>query len=204
VRAAAHQQALTAVVRAIAAEGSPACLLDTRATFLFGHEAWDQRALARGEGDGGSSLVGTSWLDRFACEAVRQRHADLLARALAPLGRAQLQVSERNTASTAELVSTRFEPVAPPGAAPLALKVVECTVRVRPVEEVYDVAHRPLDAYRATGGAPVQCPCCQRLRDPAEPERWDLVPELLDAAAAHLALCPLCAEPHYGDLPRIG
>jgi hypothetical protein len=44
----------------------------------------------------------------------------------------------------------------------------------------------------------VQCPCCRRLRDPAEAERWDLVPELLAPAApvAH-ALCELCAELHY-------
>jgi hypothetical protein len=106
-------------------------------------------------------------------------------------------VSEWNTPGRAALVATRLDPVVANGEA-IGVAVVRAVVRARPLEEVYEIVHRGVDAYRGTAGAVAQCPCCRRLRDRAEPARWDLVPELLaPAPPVEHVLCELCAELHY-------
>jgi hypothetical protein len=189
--------ALATAIRSLAAEKEPACLLDTRGTFLFVNEAWDRHASAAG-GTLGTAIIGTRWLDHLQGEEVRRAHEQLLARALTPPHpRSLVQVGEANTGTRAALLSTRFEPVLQHGE-PLGVRVVNTVVRERPIEEVYDVVHRPTDAYRQADGAIVQCSCCRRVQDPGEPERWDLVPELLQLpVASRHALCELCAELHY-------
>ncbi len=205
MRSAVHQNALSNVIRTLAAERSPACLVDTQGSFLFVNEAWDLRALAGGQDPStlGAALIGTSWLDRIRGDEARQRHAELLLRALRSRGprRAVVHVGEWNTPSTAALLSTRFEAVLVGGGEPIAVSVVHAIVRERPIAEVYEVVESPAERYRGDGGAVVQCSCCGRLQDPRDPERWDFVPSLLHASApaAH-AICQLCGELHYGPL----
>jgi hypothetical protein len=199
VRPAAHQTALSTVIRTLAAERSPACLLDIQGMFLFVNEAWDRQAT--GAGTESSALIGTSWLDHIDGEELRRRNADLFARALKLRGaspRALVQVGEANTATTAALLSTRFEPVLVHGSDAVAVSIVHTVVRERPIGDVYEVVHGPDERYRGARGEVTQCPCCRRLQDPSDPSRWVLVPELLSPAApvAH-TLCELCAELHY-------
>ncbi len=203
MRPAAHQTALATVIRNLAAERSPACLLDTQGTFLFVNEAWDRRAVEAGDLAGmGPSLIGTSWLDQLDGDEARRRHAELLERALRLRGAREriVQVGEANTATTAALLSTRLEPVLIHGAEPIAVSVVHTVVRERPIEQVYDVVHGPADRYRDSGGAVVQCSCCRRVLHPGEEARWDLVPELLaPPPPVKHSLCELCGELHYRE-----
>jgi hypothetical protein len=196
----AHQNALAVAIRHLAAEKSPACLLDASGTFLFVNDAWDRRAVDAGAEprDLGSSLIGTAWLDRVPPGEVRCRHALLLDEALRrPAARRRTQMGEANTATRAALVSTRFEPVLAQGSEPIGVAVVETVVRERPIEEVYDVAGRPAEAYLDASGRFTQCPCCRRVRDPGDPERWEVVPALVAARDGEPVLCELCVELHY-------
>ncbi len=197
-----HQQALATAIRALCTERQPACLLDTQGTFLFVNEAWDLQGVRLGRSCPGSSLIGTNWLEHVVGDRVKHRHAELLASALAPHRPRGplLQVCECNTATTATLVSTRFVPVVLGDEQPLAVKVVHTLARSRPIEEVYEVVHRPLEAYRRVDGVVRQCACCGRLGDPVEPGRWDLVPELLGVVpGAEEVLCELCSELHFAE-----
>lgn len=208
MRLAAHQNILATVIRGLASAKSPGCLLDSQGAFLFVNEAWDRHAVMNGGSPQclGAALIGTSWLDHIQGDEVRRIHAELLARALAaraPNPRPLIQVSESNTPTTAGLLSTRLEPVLQGGEA-LGVSIVHSTVRERPIEEVYDIVTRPADAYRDAQGEIVQCSCCRRVRDVAEPERWDFVPELLATPPRTLhAICELCAELHYRPLDAI-
>ncbi len=208
MRPAAHQNALATVIRGLAAEKSPACLLDTQGTFLFVNEAWDRHAIANGGAPAclGSSLIGTSWLGHIRGDEVRRLHASLLERALRSRGphpRPVIQVGESNTPTTAALLSTRLEPVLQ-GGEPLAISIVHSTVRERPIADVYELVDRLPEAYQDHLGEIVQCSCCRRVRDPAEPDRWDLVPALLAGPVrAAQELCELCGELHYGGVEHI-
>jgi hypothetical protein len=202
VRNVDHHSAIATAIRNLAAEKSSACLLDAQGTFLFVNEAWDRHALANGGAPSclGASLIGTRWLEHVRGGEVREGLADLLSRVLrepGPRPRALLQMGECNTPTTAALLSTRLEPVLHDGEA-VAVRILHTVVRERPIAEVYDVVHRPLDSYRAEDGQVAQCSCCRRVRDPAEPERWDLVPALLSEppAEASQVLCGYCAELH--------
>ena len=197
-----HHSAIATAIRNLAAEKSSACLLDAQGTFLFVNEAWDRHALANGGAPSclGASLIGTRWLEHVRGDEVREGLADLLSRVLrepGPRPRALLQMGECNTPTTAALLSTRLEPVLHDGEA-VAVRILHTVVRERPIAEVYDVVHRPLDSYRAEDGQVAQCSCCRRVRDPAEPERWDLVPALLSEplAEARQVLCGYGAELH--------
>src|SRR3990172_1561350 len=79
-----HHHALATVIRALAAENSPSCLLDTQGTFLFVNDAWDRHALTNGGAPSclGSSLIGTPWLGYIRGEEVQRLHAALFERAL--------------------------------------------------------------------------------------------------------------------------
>lgn len=205
----APQNALASVIGTLAAEKSPACLLDTQGVFLFVNEAWDRHAAANGGAPGclGSSLIGTPWLGHIRGETVRRLHATLLDQALrwrGPHARPVVQVGEVNTPTVAALVSSRFEPVLQ-GAEPLAVRIVHATLRERPVSEVYDLVERPPEAYRDAGGAIVQCSCCRRVRDPSQAERWDFVPALVaEPLETAQEVCELCAELHYVGLEASG
>ncbi|HEY7725256.1 MAG TPA: hypothetical protein VH880_07975 [Anaeromyxobacteraceae bacterium] len=196
--------ALADVIRNLSAERSPACLIDAGGQFLFANDAFESTAApAAAEA---LPLVGTSWLDRFAGEEQRRLHAELLFRALrpAPGGRPRpvVLVVEANTPTAAVLVQIRMAPVLLEGG-PVAVAITHTAVRERPIDEVYPVVDRPPDSYRDAGGALALCDCCRRVRDPADPERWDLVPGLVERAppdAAHV-LCGLCRELHYGQPP---
>ena len=176
-------------------------MLDRQGAILFVNNAWDDHALVNGGAPGclGTSLIGTSWIDHIRGEEVRRVYGAMLEQALAvhePRRRPLSQVGESNTPNTAALVSTQFEPVMQGGEA-IAVGIVHSTVRVRPIAEVYEIVHRPADAYRNFEGELVMCACCRRVRDPAEPERWDLVPEILaDPPPVSYGLCDLCAELH--------
>lgn len=209
VRPAALQNALSVAIRHLAAERSPACLLDASGTFLFVNEAWDRHAFENGGAPGclGSSLIGTAWLDHIKGDDVRRQCAELLERALHPragASRRVVQVGESNTPRRAALVSTRYEPVLAPGHDAIGVAIVHEVVRERPIEDVYDVVDRSPDAYRDRDGHLAQCSCCRRVRDPDAPDRWDLVPALVASAhATQHVTCALCAELH-GALDRIG
>jgi hypothetical protein len=204
MRPPAQHSALATVIRTLAVEKDPACLLDARGVFLFVNDAWERHATSNGGTPAclGDALIGTNWLDHIRGEEVREFHAELLARALrrpGPHPRPILQVGEVNTPTTAALTSTRLEPVMIQAGEPVAVAIHHTLVRERPIEDVYDVVDRPLEAYRDASGEIVQCSCCRRFRDPADPERWDLVPKLLTGPApAEQKLCPLCSELHYG------
>jgi len=204
VRNVAHHSAVATAIRNLAAEKSSACLLDSQGAFLFVNEAWDRHAAQNGGGPSclGASLIGTRWLDHVRGDEVREGLADLLARALrdpGPRPRPLLQMGECNTPTTAALLSTRLEAVLHGGEA-VAVRILHTVVRERPISEVYDVVHRPLDSYRADDGQVTQCSCCRRMRDPVEPDRWDLVPALLTQplVEAKQVLCGYCAELHAG------
>jgi hypothetical protein len=205
-----QQNALATVIRGLASENSPGCLLDTQGTFLFVNDAWDRHALANGGAPAclGSSLIGTRWLDHIRGAEVQRLHAALFERTLrsrGPRPRPIVQVGESNTPTTAALVSSRFELVLQ-GGEPLALSIVHATLRERPIAEVYDVVEGPMDAYRQSGGALVQCSCCRRVRHPAEEGRWDFVPSLLaEPLLATQTVCELCGQLHYvGTEPAPG
>ena len=197
-----QQNALATVIRSLAAENDPACLLDTQGTFLFVNDAWDRHALANGGAPAclGSSLIGSSWLGHIRGEEVQRFHAALFARALrshSPRPRPVIQVGESNTPTTAALVSCRFEPVLQAGE-PFAISVVHSMLRERPVAEVYDLVEGPADAYRHPAGGIIQCSCCRRFRNPSQPDRWDFVPSLLaEPLIATQTVCELCGELHY-------
>jgi hypothetical protein len=107
-------------------------------------------------------------------------------------------VAESNTPERAALLATRLEPVLAGGFEPVGVSIVHEVVRDRPIEEVYDLVDRPVEAYRDATGHVTQCACCRRARDPADAQRWDLVPALLASPVpvSH-SLCELCAELHY-------
>ena len=204
MRNVAHHSAIATAIRNLAAEKGPACLLDSQGTFLFVNEAWDRHAEQNGGAPSclGASIIGTRWLDHVRGDEVREGLADLLARVLrdpGPRPRPLLQMGECNTPTTAQLLSTQLEPVLHDGEA-VAVRILHTVVRERPISEVYDVVHRPSDSYLAEDGRVAQCSCCRRVRDPAEPERWDLVPALLQQppAEARQVLCGYCAELHVG------
>ncbi len=210
-----QQNALATVIRGLASDKSPACLLDTQGTFLFVNDAWDRHAITNGGAPAclGASLIGTSWLRHIQGEEVRRLHAALFERALrshGPHPRPVIQVGESNTPTTAALVSTRLELVLQSGE-PLAIRIVHTTIRERPIAEVYELVEGSADAYRNPGGEIVQCSCCRRVRDPAEHDRWDFVPALLaEPPTAGQTLCELCSELHYvgiepepGELPHL-
>jgi hypothetical protein len=204
VRNVAHTSALSAVIRGLASDKHPGCVLDAQGTFLFVNEAWDRHAAENGGGRAclGETLIGTPWLDHIVGDDVRARHADLLRRALrspGPKPRPVLQMAECNTPTTAGLLSTKLEPVFHNGEA-VAIRISHTLVRERPIAEVYDVVHRPLEAYRGDEGRVAQCSCCRRVLDPREPDRWDLVPELVAAPPPGVvhALCGYCAQLHVG------
>jgi hypothetical protein len=205
-----QQNALATVIRSLAADKSPACLLDTQGVFLFVNDAWDRHAIANGGAPAclGASLIGTPWLRHIRGEEVRRRHAALFERAVrahGPHPRPVIQVGESNTPTTAALVSTRLELVLQ-GAEPLAIRIVHTTIRERPIAEVYDLVQGSADTYRHPGGEIIQCSCCRRVRDPAEPERWDFVPALLaEPPTAGQTLCELCGQLHYIEIePALG
>jgi len=195
----AQPHSLSDVIRRLSAERGPACLLDAGGNFLFVNDAWG------GEGDP-AALVGRSWLEELAGEEVRRLHAELLFKALRPpAGRRPGPVSlvvERNSRTQAVLVQVTLRPV-PLEGGPLAVAVTHTDVRERPIAEVYDPIDRTPEQYRDPSGAIEQCGCCGRLRDPAEQERWDLVPEALERlpAEARRGLCGMCRELHFGQPP---
>lgn len=203
MRNAVRHSALATAIRSLAAERNPGCLVDAQGAILFVNEAWERHAAEHpgAAGEAGEPLVGTRWLDHVGGEAVRDRCAALFARALEPAGprpRAVTQVSERNTPQTAALVSTRLEQVLNAGE-PVGVRIVHAVVRERPISEVYEVVARAAESYRDAEGRITQCPCCGRLRDPSDAERWDLVPEALAGAAPRAqAVCGYCAELHLG------
>lgn len=202
MRPVAQNNALANVIRGLAAEKNPACLVDAQGTFLFVNDAWERYAVENGDDPNyvGSAIIGTAWLDHLRGDDVRKTHAELLQRALRARGphpRPVVQVGEANTATTSALLSTRFDPVLQSGE-PMAIRIVHTIVRERPIGEVYEIVHRPAEDYRGPDGKIVQCPCCRRLRDPAEAEHWDFVPELLPNTNEYShQLCELCAELHY-------
>ncbi len=198
MRTSSHHRALATVIRGLAAEKNPGCLLDPCGTFLFVNEAWDRHGAATGNGAAGSTAIGTSWLDHVQGDEVRRIHAALLERVQrVPHPRALVQVAEANTSTRAALLATRFEPVLQQGDL-LGVRVELTVVRERPIEELYEVVHRAPDACRQPDGAVVLCACCRRVRDPADAARWDLVPELMELPiTVRHELCELCAELHY-------
>lgn len=59
-----------------------------------------------------------------------------------------------------------------------------------------------VDAYRGEQGIVVQCMHCRKVRQPANPARWDWVPALVakpDTNTSH-SLCPYCLDYQYPDL----
>lgn len=196
-----QHNALATVIRSLAAEKNPACLVDTQGTILFVNDAWERQAEANGGAPGclRAALIGTSWLGHIRGDAVRQIHAALLERILrarGPHARSVTQVAESNTPTTAALVSARLEQVLQ-GGEPVAVSIAYATLRERPIDEVYELVDRPADAYRDAAGDIVQCSCCRRVRDPADPERWDFVPRLIaEPPPTVQAVCALCGELH--------
>ena len=201
MRTASHHNALATVIRGLAWRSSPACLVDRQGAILFVNNAWDDHAVTNGGAPSclGNSLIGTSWIDHIRGEEVRTLYREILERVLTnrePRHRPVCQVGESNTPSTAALVSTQFEPVMQGGDA-IAVGIVHSTVRVRPISEVYEIVHRPVDAYRDSRGELLMCSCCRRVRDPEWTDRWDLVPEILATPPpVSYSLCDLCAELH--------
>ncbi len=191
------------MIHGLALEDAPACLLDGQGVFLFVNEAWDRHAEERGWGAErtGAALIGARWVDALACPEVRDRQARLIALSTRPgvRHRPRVLVSEWNTPTTAQLVSTRFEPVMLHEGEPLGIKIVQSVARERPIEEVYELVRRPIDDYLQRDGTVAACVCCGRLQDPEQADRWDLVPDLIRTPLSHPALCELCAELHCVD-----
>jgi hypothetical protein len=196
-----HQHALSTAIRSLAASRSPGCILDTAGAFLFVNEAWERLPPdAGGPPPCGTPLVGTPFAARLPDGPLRGACAAAVADVLASRGPApRVLAGEWNDAATARLVSTRIAPLVA-GDGVIGVVLSRSIVRERPVEEVYEVGDRGDAAYRDAAGALVRCPCCRRVRDVADPERWDFVPRLASDPAASSALCELCAELHVPAL----
>jgi hypothetical protein len=192
-----HQQALSAAIRSLAASGSPGCILDAAGAFLFVNEAWERLPPdAGGPPPCGGPLVGTPFTDRLPEGPIRGACAAAVEGALASRsGAPRVLAGEWNDAATARLVSTRIEPLVADERV-IGLVLSRSVVRERPVEEVYDVDDRGDAAYRGPAGELARCPCCRRVRDAADPERWEFVPRLAGDPATSAVLCELCAELH--------
>lgn len=192
-----HQSALSTAIRTLAASGSPGCILDVAGAFLFVNEAWQKLPPeAGGPPPCGTSLVGTPFAAVLPEGPLRGACAAAVDDALASRGASpRMLAGEWNDASTARLVSTRIEPLVA-GDGVIGLVLQRAVVRERPVEEVYAIEDRGDEAYRGPTGDVVRCACCLRVRDVAEPERWDFVPRLTSVPDATSALCELCAELH--------
>lgn len=201
---------MAAAIRSLAAEAHPACLLDCQNIFLFVNQPWDRFAEENGgvPASLGAALIGTPWVDHLAGDDIRRYHEGLLARAMKSDGtRAHqlVQVSESNSATEARLVATRFDPViARDGSEPMGMVVVHSIVRVRPIEEVYQVTSGEERSYRDKEECIIQCSCCRRTREPAS-GGWDFVPALVQTPPQGIRwqLCDLCLELHYpGMMPE--
>jgi hypothetical protein len=193
-----HQRALSSAIRSLSASRWPGCILDPRGVFLFVNDAWERLPPeAGGPLSRGEPLVGQRFAGGAASGAVRAAYASAIDDALANRGpRPRVVAGEWNDEETARLVSTRIDPlVAPDGVIGLVLQ--RTVVRERPVEEVYEVEDRGDEAYRGPDGRIEQCACCRRVRDAADPSRWDYVPRLAAAGVEPAgATCELCAELH--------
>jgi hypothetical protein len=204
MRAADHHTAMASAIRALAAEAHPACLLDCQNIFLFVNQPWDRFAEENGGAPTGlgAALIGTPWGDHLAGDDIRRYHGGLLARAIKSDGaRAHqvVQVSESNSPTEARLIATRFDPViARDWGEPMGIVVVHAVVRVRPIDEVYQVVSGEERLYRDDEERVVQCSCCRRTRQPAS-GCWDFVPSLVQTPphGARWEICDLCLELHY-------
>ncbi len=146
-------------------------------------------------------MVGTSWLDHVVGDEVRRLHARLLERALDGQGwGGVVQVGECNSPTEARLVVSRFERLLPERrGAPIGVAAVYTVLTTRPIAEAHATVVAPEAAYRKRDGLIAQCACCRRVQSPADPSRWDLVPELLRTRAQSVThvLCRLCASLYY-------
>ena len=196
--------AILSATRAILArESSSACLLDVRGIIRFVNPAWDRFASENGGAPGalGSAVVGTTFLDHVAGHEVRAHHARLLERALAGQGwSGVVQLGECNSPTEARLMAARFERVvAGPAEVPVGIAAVYTMLTTRPMAGVHPPVEAEAAAYRRPDGLLTQCACCRRVQDTADPERWDLVPRLVEAPALNVThgLCDLCVQLYY-------
>jgi hypothetical protein len=195
-----RQHALSNAIRALSASRTPGCILDASGAFLFVNEPWERLPPeAGGQPASGASLVGSAFVDSVSCPGVRDALSAAIRDALAARGPLpRVLPGEWNDAETARLVSTRIDPLlAADGIIGLVLQ--RTVVRERPIAEVYAVDDRGDAAYAGGDGRIAQCCCCRRVRDAADPARWEFVPRLAARPAeSALELCELCAELHVG------
>jgi len=201
---------LRALAEVLDEESGSACLLDPGGSILWVNRAWDRFAAAN---DGapqalGASVVGTPFLDHIAGSEVQTYCAAALAHAKRlvdppPLGGVVL-VGECNSDRLARLMTSRFTPVFTPSGELAGLSAVYTMLREAPISESYPPVARDAGRYRAANGLIRQCSCCRRVRDPGEPNAWDLVPALVVSRHPDVShgICPVCVELHYPSASR--
>jgi hypothetical protein len=194
---------LSATQAILAREANSACLLDVRGVIRFVNPAWDRFASENGGAPGalGAAVVGTAFLDHVAGHEVRAHHARLLERALAGQGwSGVVQLGECNSPTEARLIAARFERVLSGSVEkPVGIAAVYTILTARPLAEAYRTMEAEEAAYRGPNGLLVQCACCRRVQFAADPDRWDLLPRLIESPAEMVThgLCDLCVQLYY-------
>lgn len=196
-------EVLAATQAILAREANSACLLDVRGIIRFVNPAWDRFARENGGVPGalGSAVLGTTFLDHVVGDEVREHHAKILERALAGQGwSGVVQLGECNSPTEARLVASRFERVLSGSKEdPVGIAAVYTILTARPLAEVHPTVEAEEAAYRGPNGLLVQCACCRRVQCAADPDRWDLLPRLIESPARMVThgLCDLCVQLYY-------
>ncbi len=196
-------EALAAAQAILARETNSACLLDARGIIRFVNEAWDRfaRENAGAPKALGAAVVGTPWLGHISGDEIRAHHTRLLERAMAGQGwSGVVHLGECNSPTEARLVVSRLERVlSRPGGRPAGVAAVYTVLTARPIAEVHPPVESDEAAYRRSDGLIVQCACCRRVQSPADPQRWDLLPRLIERRAERVThgLCELCVRLYY-------
>lgn len=183
----------------------PAYVLDAGGVIRSVNGAWDREARRAG-GPLGRAVIGTRWLDHISGADARAWHDELLERLLHLPGngrrRPVVHVCACNTPDLFRVFSTRFAPLASPGAAGVAgLLVTSTLIEEAPVGERYQIAAFDERRFLHPDGLLLQCGGCRRMHVVgSSPRAWEFVPELLWRPPHNVShsICGLCWEVYYG------
>lgn len=183
----------------------PAYVLDAEGTIRRVNSAWDREALKAG-GPLGRAVTGTRLLDHITGDDARAWHDELLERLLHLNGngrrRPVVHVCACNTPDRFRVFSTRFAPLALPGAAGVSgLLVTTTLIEEAPVGERYHIAVFDERRFLQPDGLLLQCSGCRRVNVVgSSPRSWEFVPELLWRPPDNVShsICGLCWEVYYG------
>jgi hypothetical protein len=188
----------------LAAERSPACLLDERMRVDGVNAAWDAFAVANGGAEccTGPAIVGSTYAKHVEGAGPRSLVERDLARALA--GKVTSVDSECNTPDRLRRLRTHYLPVRSVEDGPVTgVLVVHSTVHEAPMEGARPATPPSEAAHRGGDGLIAMCSCCRRVLRPQAPGDWEYVPAYvarLPARVTHV-VCTACTV-LYGISPQ--